>query len=75
MTEEWPVLVNSHLCVNCYPKPVLARFIWFGLSLCPNCLEPRRKAIDKLDKYNYDVIPGVDKRDYKATWGTEPEED
>lgn len=67
-------LVQSCLCVNCYPIQKPAFFMWYGLSLCQGCFEPRRKSVDA-GKAEENATPGVDRRDYKRTWGSEPVED
>jgi hypothetical protein len=69
-------IMVSNLCVNCFPKPVPAVSIWYGLSLCEKCLTPRRKSCDMphRDSVTYDTCPGILRRDYRETWGKSPEE-
>ena len=66
------VMVSS-LCVNCFPKPKPAIFMWGGFSMCQECFVPRRKYID--ENGTHGVVPFVDQRNYKETWGKDPEED
>lgn len=70
-------VLGAMFCVNCWPKEKkYAHFMWFGLGLCKECFEPRRKVEDLLDPH---VIPHVvDRRSgeaYKAVWGEDPPED
>lgn len=65
--------MHATFCANCWPKPRAAFFLWYGLSLCPMCFESRRKAVDSGELG--ELAPGLDKRDYKSTWGEEPQKD
>ena len=66
-------IMTSSVCVNCFPHAKASIGIWFGNSLCKECLIIRRKSIDELghNGAGYDGIPLIEKRDYKATWGEE----
>ena len=64
----------SNLCVNCFPKTEPAIFMWGGSSLCQKCFVPLRKQVDLL-KGTSTYVPGIDRRDYKETWGEDPVQD
>lgn len=63
-------LIQASLCVNCWPMQAPAFFVWGGMGLCVKCFEPHRKEVD-IHGPSY----GIDKRNYRATWGSDPVQD
>lgn len=69
--REMQIMV-AQLCVNCFPKPEPAIFTWGGMSICQKCFVPLRKEVDKMKGVHGFSVPGIEKRDYKETWGEDP---
>lgn len=68
-----PAFIGCNMfCANCWPKQVPSFIVWGGFSLCHQCATVHRQSIDQHGS-DYDHARPIVPRDYKTTWGKDPE--